>query len=124
MNRASGLLTPSLVIIVAVAAVLGAVGGYVLRSAQSNTVGHMGVVVGSGVNGISVESDGWTYSVPLDVTWIDAAGSLHDGGRPECLPPGLGSVQIRFHSIDDLDVAGNRWRQVVMVDCRGSGART
>lgn len=108
--------------LVVIAALLGAVGGFVLGAARSNAVSHIGVVVGSGENGISVAADGWTYSVPLAVTWVDVTGSLHEGGRPECLPPGIGPTRLKFHSVDvDLPLPGGgsgRWRQVVLVDCR------
>ena len=66
---------------------------------------------------ISIETDDWTYAVPLDgVTWIDEAGSSHDSGRPECLAPGV-SRQIRFAAVETR-VEGSTWRPVVWVSCQ------
>jgi hypothetical protein len=63
-------------------------------------------------------SDGWDVSVPLDVAWTDAAGSLHESGRPDCLPPsgrGLeGPVRISWTKVD---VDGTGWRPVLRVAC-------
>ena len=66
---------------------------------------------------ISIETDDWTYSVPLDgVTWIDEAGSSHDSGRPDCLAPGA-SRQIRFAAVETT-IEGTTWRPVVWVSCQ------
>jgi hypothetical protein len=66
---------------------------------------------------ISIETGDWTYSVPLEgVTWIDAQGSRHDSGRPDCLAPGV-SRQIRFAAVETT-VEGVTWRPVVWVSCQ------
>jgi hypothetical protein len=66
---------------------------------------------------ISIETGGWTYSVPLDgVYWIDEAGTHHDSGRPDCLAPGV-SRQIRFAAVETT-IEGTTWRPVVWVSCQ------
>ena len=61
--------------------------------------------------------DGWTVSVPKDVTWTDANGT-HMDGRPDCLPPsgtGLeGPVRL---GVVPVSMDGMTWRQVVWVAC-------
>ena len=63
----------------------------------------------------SVDADGWTYSVPIDVAWVDGARRYHDGGRPDCLDPGESSL-IRF-AATEVSVEGTHWRPVVWVAC-------
>ena len=65
---------------------------------------------------ISVESGGWTYSVPLDVAWTDDTNSWHEGDRPGCLPPGANRA-ITFAAVE-VTVEGMTWRPVVWVSCR------
>ncbi len=68
-------------------------------------------------NAISISTDGWTYSVPLDgVAWEDEAGRRHEGGRPACLEPGA-SRQIDFAAVE-VTVEDSTWRPVVWVSCR------
>jgi hypothetical protein len=85
------------------------------RSTSSNVTFHTGVP-SSAEGAISVEADGWTYSIPLDVLWVDAQGTLHDGDRPACLPPEGATGAVRFASVD-VTVEGTSWRQVVWVAC-------
>jgi hypothetical protein len=86
------------------------------RGTSPNVTSHVGVP-SSAEGAISVEVDGWTYSIPKDVFWVDAQGSLHDGDRPACLPPEGTTNPVRFASVD-VTVEGTSWRQVVWVDCR------
>lgn len=66
---------------------------------------------------ISITTADWTYAVPLDgVTWVDAAGTIHDSGRPDCLAAGA-SRQIRFAAVE-VTIDGSRWRPVVWVSCQ------
>ena len=83
---------------------------------SSNVTMHTGRA-DAGNTAISVEADGWTYAIPLDVMWIDGAGTHHDGGRPDCLEPGESSL-IRFASVE-VAVEGTAWRPVVWVACPG-----
>jgi hypothetical protein len=68
-------------------------------------------------NSISIEAPDWTYRVPLDVTWVDATNSWHEGGRPECLTPSDEMIQITFAYVP-VTVEGISWREVVWVSCR------
>ena len=69
---------------------------------------------------IGVVADGWTYGIPLDIRWEDDAGTLHFGGRPDCLPPSDVEVgPITFAAID-VTVGDSTWRQVVWVSCRSA----
>jgi len=85
------------------------------QASSSNVTFHTGVPL-SAEGAISVEADGWTYSIPLDVMWVDAQGSLHDGDRPACLPAEGATAPVRFASVD-VTVEGTSWRQVVWVAC-------
>jgi hypothetical protein len=85
------------------------------RGTSSNVTFHTGVP-SSAEGAISVEADGWTYSIPLDVLWVDAQGVVHDGDRPACLPPEGATGAVRFASVD-VTVEGTSWRQVVWVAC-------
>ena len=64
------------------------------------------------------ESGNGEFSVPRDIAWTDASGSLHMGGRPECLPPtGRGTegpVEITWLTIE---FSGRTWKQAVGVVC-------
>ena len=80
-----------------------------------NVTFHTGIP-SSAEGAISVEADGWTYSIPKDVSWVDAEGTLHDGDRPACLPPEGATGPVRF-ALVDVTVEGTSWRQVVWVGC-------
>jgi hypothetical protein len=72
----------------------------------------------SGAGTISCElSDDSYVSVPLEVLWVDASGGLHEGDRPECLPP-TGSLEepVRV-AWTPVEVDGLGWRQVLRVTC-------
>lgn len=74
-------------------------------------------VPSSAQGAISIEADGWTYSVPLDgVEWIDVGG-WHESGRPSCLPPEGTTRAVTFASVQ-VSAEGSTWRPVVWVDCR------
>lgn len=71
----------------------------------------------AGETAISISTPEWTYGVPSDgVTWVDAAGTRHDSGRPDCLKPGM-SRQIRFAAVE-VTVQGSTWRPVVWISCQ------
>lgn len=109
--------TKVLVGLLIIAALTGAAAGYLAGRTlpPAGAVAHIGIALGPTENAISVEADGWTYGVPLDVAWIDGSGSHHGSGRPECLPPNGEYVEIRFYSVDASDLG---WRPVVLVDCQ------
>ena len=67
--------------------------------------------------GGSIETGEWTYGLPVnDVMWMDAKGTWHEDGRPECLPAGA-SRQIRFAAVE-VTIEESTWRPVVWIDCR------
>jgi hypothetical protein len=60
-----------------------------------------------------VQSRGWTYGIPLDVSWIDSQGTIHEGDRPSCLPLYRHTV-ITFTTVD---VPAIGMRSVLWVRC-------
>jgi hypothetical protein len=67
---------------------------------------------------VSIEADGFTYAMPLDVTWMDAANSWQHGSRPACVPPSNETIEdVRFAWVD-VRIESVAWREVVWVDCR------
>ena len=58
------------------------------------------------------------FWVPRDIAWTDTGGSLHIGGRPDCLPPtgrgAEGPVRITWAKVE---VSGTSWKQAVGVTC-------
>lgn len=104
-----------LVVAVAVPAMLAALGGYWLGAARGGTAEHVGTAY-STASQISVETEDWTYNVPVDVRWTDASGGWHEGKRPGCLPP-TGKIQgVRFSAVPS-NARGAETRQVVAVHC-------
>jgi hypothetical protein len=81
-------------------------------------------MVVSAEGAIGVEADGYSYNIPLDVNWIDAQGSWHGHGRPECLPPADRAIgPVSFGAVD-VSRDGRSWRQVVWVSCEGVPTQT
>lgn len=98
----------ALVVLLAIAFYLGS-----LNAQVAARTGQASAAEGA----ISVEVDGWTYNIPLDVVWIDELGTWHDSGRPACLQPGAIVPALRFGSVT-ATIDGTTWRPVVWVDCR------
>lgn len=70
---------------------------------------------------ITLEADGWSYGVPVGgVAWIDAFGSWHEDGRPDCLPPTGTTEAVTFAAVE-VTIDGTTWRPVLWVDCRRQG---
>ena len=91
--------------------------GFIVGSAQAGTSLHTGMA-SSTEQTIGVTADEWTYGIPLDIRWEDEVGTLHFGGRPDCLPPSDTEVgPITFAAIE-VSVGDATWRQVVWVSCR------
>lgn len=89
-----------------------------VRVSTSANVSIHRAVPSSMEGAISVEADGWTFSIPLEgVMWIDATGTHHGSGRPDCLPPGGTNKPVTFASVD-VTVQGESWRPVVWVSCQ------
>ena len=93
-----------------------AIGIGVIAGRSSAVTLHQAVPV-SASGAISIEADGWTYGVPMDVAWVGTDGTFHDQDRSDCLPADGTSQPVRFASVEvNLDGAG--WRPVVWVSCR------
>ena len=102
----------------ALVGLVGAALGYATSEATNGEHHEAGVHCLSARETISCElDDGWTVSVPDDVSW-SRAGTGHEGERPACLPPtgrGLeGPVDLVWVPVE---ADGSRWRQVVWVGC-------
>lgn len=95
---------------------LAGVVGYAIGASNSTTTIHKAMVYS--MDSISsVPIDGWTYGIPLDLAWIDASGSFHEHGRPDCLPPSGLIGPITFASVE-ANIGGTVYRPVVWVSCR------
>ena len=99
-------------------ALLAGVAGYVAGGSQSGVLVMTGSAhSGEGQVGVQ-DADGREYGIPLDmISWVDSNGSLHDRGRPECLPPTGQSKPVKFAAVE-VSVEGVTWRPVVWVSCR------
>ncbi len=103
---------------IAIVLLVGAVVGSFLVGTTRPAVSIHTAIPSSAEGAISIEADGWTYSVPLDgVAWIDSTNTWHDGGRPECLPQAGTARPVTFGAVE-VTVRGSTWRPVVWVDCR------
>ena len=83
------------------------------HSGQTVTVRH-GIAHSSGYQA-DVESDGWTYNVPLDVSWY-GGGTFHEGGTPPCLTKPAGRIPMTFGTVSYYQ-SGALNRLVVWVRC-------
>jgi hypothetical protein len=104
--------------VLAVVALVAALGGYLAGSNRSGVSIYTGKAY-STQGQISIKAnDGWFYDVPLNVHWTDAGGSWHEGDRPVCLPP-IGEVPapVTF-AATQVTVNQITWRPVVWVSCR------
>ena len=79
---------------------------------------HTGMAY-SAEGAISVEFDDWSYGIPMDIAWTDRQNAFHERGRPDCLPPSVDLIPIRFSAVE-VSAQGVEWRQVVWVDCRAT----
>ncbi len=81
----------------AVLAVIFAAGGFIVgrNSQSSNVITSPGIADASPGGGtayigadqpLNRQPSGFAYTLPSDVTWIDSAGTIHDGSHPSCLP--------------------------------------
>ncbi|HEV2122473.1 MAG TPA: hypothetical protein VGW38_06835 [Chloroflexota bacterium] len=97
-------------------ALVGALVGFWFGSARNDAFETVGTAY-STKSQIGLEAEGWSYNIPLDVQWRDAAGTWHEGGRPECLPPSNTSLEgIRVTAVP-VEVRGAGFRHVVAVHC-------
>ncbi|MBI3890353.1 MAG: hypothetical protein HY303_02350 [Candidatus Wallbacteria bacterium] len=91
------------------------IAAFYVGSTRSSVSVHTGVP-SSAENAISIEADGWTYGIPLDVAWYGSDG-FHESGRPTCLPVEGTTQPITFGAVD-VSKDGGSWKAVVWVDCR------
>jgi hypothetical protein len=116
---ASRLLRGMLALAVVVAIAVAGIVGYALGIDAPHTThltGRASVDDGTA----SIRSGGMLYRVPGNVAWIDATGSLHEGGWPACLDPGATTRDLRFGVTDVSVPDGPEFTSVVYVDCRAS----
>ncbi len=104
--------------VLAVAALVAALGGYLVGTNRSGVSIHTGTAHSVQFQISITGEDGWVYGVPLDVFWTDASGVWHEGDRPVCLPPdGDLPAPVTF-AATQVTVNGKTWRPVVWVSCR------
>ena len=106
-------------IFLAVIVLVAALGAAFLLGGRLHPVSIQTGTAHSASGAISIEdANGWFYSVPLDgVMWTDSKNALHDGERPDCLPPTGTTNPVKFAWVD-VTVETSSWRSVVWVDCR------
>lgn len=93
----------------------GAIGWAIGNSNSSDQIVHTGVALETSTRG-TARAGGMSYLLPVNVTWIDRAGTVHDGpGPPPCLPRGQ-ARRVRFATVS-YSVAGTTQGIVVWVHC-------
>ena len=109
-----------LVLLVALAAIAGFLGGTTWTRHRTDLGGWHTAVAYTGLRQISIEYDGWTYGVSGSVDqWIDKGGTWHDSGWPECLRVVGSRVTVAFQA-RVVTIDGQTTRPIVAIDCRGS----
>jgi hypothetical protein len=89
-----------------------------LIGTERSDVMHLEGRAGVGEHVATIESGGWSYGVSESVAWIDASGTHHEDGWPECLGKAGATPYVRFGAVA---VPSLGTRVVVYVDC-SSGA--
>lgn len=101
----------------AVPAVVGCTGATLPSApAQSDNLVVLTGRADGASDGLTIETADWSYGGGFGFRWVDATGSIHDGGRPDCVPEG-GSRMVRF-AATEVTVEGSTWRPIVWLDCR------
>ena len=93
---------------------LAAAVGFVIGSTRSDVM-HLKGIAHVGERLASIEADGWSYGISESVAWIDASGTQHEDGWPDCLGSAGNTAPVRFGAVD---VTSLGIRAVVYVDCR------
>ena len=94
---------------------VGAIGWAIGNSNASDQTVHTGVAVETATRG-TARAGGASYVLPVNVTWIDKAGTIHNGpGPPPCLPSGK-ARRVEFATVN-YSVAGATQGIVVWVHC-------
>lgn len=78
----------------------GLVLGFLIGTWRAGASIHTGRADSTANGGGSIITEEWTYGFPADVSWIDTSNAWHEGGIPDCLPPGSSVEGVRFASID------------------------
>ena len=107
---------------VALLVVLGVLVGQAWGQREAEvTLRHGFALSAEGVISVSTHDDGsGDFAIPRDVAWVDATGSYHEDGRPDCLPPvGIGSIEVTFATVRVTDPSDYGWDRTVWVDCTG-----
>lgn len=99
-------------------ALLAGGAGYVAGGSRSG----VSILTGDAQSGIDQTSaqtpNGFSYDIPVDrIHWVDSEGSLHENGRPECLPSAGQAKAVKFAAVE-VSIEGVTWRPVVWVSCR------
>jgi hypothetical protein len=88
-----------------------------LQLGKPHTTWHTGMGY-LGDRQFSVEYDGWFYGAQDAVpSWIDADGSWHESGWPDCLDVVGTTLEVRF-AAQEVTLDGVTSRPVVAIDCR------
>jgi len=107
------------VAVVAVVLALGVGAGTRVGSATrwDEAVAHLVGEPGE-VDFVTLEDLGTHHSTgfsPGWIRWIDADGTWHEDGLPDCVVDG---AVVRY-AWEPVSAAGGSWRETVLVDCRG-----
>jgi hypothetical protein len=92
---------------------LAGLAGVVIASGRSDVVELQGRA-SVGDHMATIESGGWFYGLSESVAWVDASGSFHEDGWPECLGSAGARPNVRFGAVA---VPSLGMRAVVYVDC-------
>jgi hypothetical protein len=99
-------------------ALFAATAGYVGGGSRSGALVMTGTAYSGEAQAGVRDANGREYGIPLDmIFWVDSKGSLHDRGRPECLPPAGQTKPVKFAAVE-VSIEGVTWRPVVWVSCR------
>ena len=102
------------------ALVLVACGGYLVGEHRANGTRTLTGTFYVGDHQASAPVGGWWYGVTESVEWVDAGGSLHEGGWPVCLGTSGHHVRARFGEVTVTGPDDSGSRPIVRIDCRGA----
>lgn len=110
-------LVRALIWVMAVIALAGAgAAGYAIGHRQTPLETIQSGTVYVTANEGTASADGFNYSVPTNLSWTDATGTIHEGGqRPPCLPLDHAS-HVVFAAVK-YSIAGATQGTVVWVRC-------
>ena len=104
---------------VVIAVAVAALAGFALGARESSTIHLTGRAnVGYGV--ASIRSEGTSYGVSESAPWIDATGSFHEDGWPECFGEPGTTTRVGFGVTPVTVPDAPGFTSVVYVDCRDS----